>query len=393
MLLKTTFLTILVVFSFAILRAQSSTDALTQALERHYQDAALPGFAVAIVNEEGVLYQHGFGYADLAEKEPFKPNNLQNLGSVSKTVVGLALVKAIEEGKIRMDDAINEILPFPVIHPHHKDIPILVRHLANHTSGILDSKHYGKSYVYAGNEQEGPEYHQEYLGFLKSHDKISLKDFLFNSLHRKGKWYKKKNFLKASPGTSQEYSNLNAALAAYLVELATGIPFQEYTRKMIFEPLGMKSTAWTIDAIDKKRLTTLYFPAGKIVPRYALITYPDGGLYSTIEDVSLFLIAMIKAYQGNSDYLPSPYYQILLPGDADEQRAFWGMGQKSRNIGHRGSDPGIQTDLQFNADRQIGRVIFANVNAEDSEELWPQYEKIQDIIAEFEDRIAAEAGK
>lgn len=390
---KTPILTVLSIFLCAKLSAQNNAEALTQALEKHYQSSDLPGFAVAIVNENGTLYQHGLGYADLADQRAFNPDMVQNLGSVSKTIVGLALVKAVEAGKLSMDDPINDILPFPVINPRHKDVPILVRHLATHTSSILDSKHYGKSYVYAGNGGEGDTYHQGYLHFLHGHEQMSLRDFLYHILHKEGKWYKKKNFLKAAPGTSREYSNLNAALAAFVIEQATGVPFREFTREKIFKPLGMETTTWQYENVDEGKKTSRYFPVGQRVPAYSLITYPDGGLYTSVEELSLLLVEMIKAYQGESDYLPAPYHNMLLPGDEDESRAFWGMGQTSRNIGHGGSDPGVQTDMQFNADRKIGRIIFTNVNAEDNEQLWEQYRGIHEILAEFEDQIARQAGQ
>jgi len=64
------------------------------------------------------------------------------------------------------------------------------------------------------------------------------------------------------------------------------------------------------------------------------------------------------------------FARLMLPGDDDINRAFWGMGEQSQNIGHGGSNPEVQTDLQFNADRKIGRIILANVRAEDNDILW-----------------------
>jgi hypothetical protein len=149
----------------------------------------------------------------------------------------------------------------------------------------------------------------------------------------------------------------------------------------------MRFTSWHIDKENQGAMAALYFPAGKQVPAYRLITYPDGGLLSTAEDLSIFLREMIKAYSGNSTYLEPEYAQIMLPGDQDTNRVFWGMGEKSRNIGHGGSDPGVQTDLQFNADSKIGRIILTNVNAEDNETLWTQYREIHDILAQYEKKL------
>ena len=102
---------------------------------------------------------------------------------------------------LRVDTKINDILPFQVVNPFFKDTPILVRHLANHTSTILDSKNYGKTYILDDSFTENENTHQGFLGFLKSHQTIELKDFLFNVVNQKGDWYKKKNFLKVKPGS------------------------------------------------------------------------------------------------------------------------------------------------------------------------------------------------
>ena len=149
----------------------------------------------------------------------------------------------------------------------------------------------------------------------------------------------------------------------------------------------MTNTTWDYQNVNKTNLATTYFPNGKSVPKYSLITYPDGGLFSNTRDLGIFLKELIKAYNGSSTFLKPEYAKILLPGDGDENRIFIGMGAKSRNIGHGGSDPGVQTDIQFNADTKIGRVILCNVNAEDSENLWKQYREIHTIISRHEKKL------
>ncbi|MFY0605880.1 MAG: beta-lactamase family protein [Cyclobacteriaceae bacterium] len=369
-------------------RGQAYTDSLTLELSEHFQSSNLPGFSVAIVNEHGVLYQNSFGYANKESQTAFESTTIQNIGSVSKTVVGLALVKAIEDDLLTMDTKINDLLPFQVTNPFFKDSDILIRHLATHTSSILDTKHYGKTYVLDDRFVENENIHEGFLHYIKSHETMSMKGFLFNILNTKGDWFSKKNFLKTRPGTENEYSNLNAALTAYIIEIAAKMSFEEYTKSRIFEPLEMTSTGWHIDDEDLKNMATPYFPAGRQVPRYRLITYPDGGLLTNTNDMSKYLREIIKAYAGNSTYLKSESAQLMLPGDDDENRAFWGMGTKSRNIGHGGSDPGAQADLQFNADRKVGRIILSNVNAEDNDVLWKQYRGIHEILAKYENKLA-----
>ncbi|MEM7368307.1 MAG: serine hydrolase [Bacteroidota bacterium] len=369
------------------LSAQGTEDSLTAALKAFAQQTDLPGFAVAIVSGEKVLYQKGFGYADRKKETAYTIRTIQNIGSVSKTVVGVALVKAIEAGALTMETPINDILPFTIVNPYHPETPILVRHLASHTSSILDSKYYGQTYISDGKPENEDGMAMDYYEFIHSHERMELGDFLKKILNKEGKWHKKKNFLKQAPGTVQEYTNLNAALAAYLIELATGIPFESFTKEQIFSPLGMTSSAWSRTDLNAEAFASLYFPRGDQVPYYSLNTYPDGGLLSTVADMSAYLSEVIKAFQSKSRYLPQTSSNLLLPGDEDDNRAFWGMGSVSRLIGHDGSDPGMHVAIRFHADTQIGRVVFTNVNAEDNDELWEQFRELQKILTQFETRL------
>jgi CubicO group peptidase (beta-lactamase class C family) len=367
--------------------AQTTTDSLTQALEEQYQQSGFPGFAVAILTAEGIHYQKGFGFADKKKETPFTTETIMNIGSVSKTFVGVALIKAIEAGKLTMDTPINDILPFEVNNPHHPDKPILVRHLVTHTSSIPDTKYYIRSYVYEERQEDDPDLAKDYLKHLKKHKKMPLGDYLKAVLAKEGKWYRKKNYLKSAPGEEFAYSNTGAALAAYVIEVATGVPFKQYSRQEVLDPLKMTSTGWDYSEVDLSRHATLYGTDGKIIPGYSLNTYPDGGLISCVEDLSLYLQEMIKAYSGHSDYLNETSTRLLLPGDEDENRAFWGMGEKSRNIGHGGSDPGVNTMMRFNADSKIGYIVFINTNADESKKLTPYFREIWQILRGFGGRI------
>lgn len=363
---------------------QQYLDSLTVALDSHFVKSDLPGFAVALVDQDKIIYQHGFGYADVATKTPFTPETINNVGSVSKTIVGVALVKAIEDGSLTMDMEINQLLPFTVVNPYYKDVPILMRHLCSHSSTILDTRHYRNSYIGDDTQSSSEGVSQDFSNFINGHEKISLLEFLENILSSEGKWYRNRNFLREKPGAVTSYSNLNAALAAYLIQTAAAKPFDFYTEERILTPLEMNSSAWKPDYLDKTKFATRYFPNGDMVPNYSLITYPDGGFLSCVTDLAKFLSAVIKMSTGTSEFLNDKYTNILLPGDGDFDRAFWGINEQTRNIGHSGSDPGTQADIQFNLDRKIGRVILTNVNAEDNEELQEQYREIFSILATYE---------
>ena len=122
--------------------AKSYSDSLTMKLIKIHKQGYINGFSVAIVNENDVLYQTGIGYADTGSKDRFTENTIQNIGSVSKTFIGIALLKAQEMGKLSLDDPINKYLPFKVFNPDYPEVDITLRQLSTHTSTILDTDYY-----------------------------------------------------------------------------------------------------------------------------------------------------------------------------------------------------------------------------------------------------------
>ena len=84
--------------------APADTLGMTAALRQLWQASALPGFAVAVIRPDGIAYERGFGYANKARRVPYSPNTLQGVGSVSKTLIGIALLQAVAVGKLRLDN-------------------------------------------------------------------------------------------------------------------------------------------------------------------------------------------------------------------------------------------------------------------------------------------------
>nr|WP_229505092.1 serine hydrolase domain-containing protein [Massilia mucilaginosa] len=231
-------------------QAQPDHQALTGELEALHRRAGFTGFAVASVTKDGVAYRHGFGYADIKAKRPYRTDTVQNVGSVSKTVVGVALAKAVELGYFTLDTEINAVLPFRVDNPHPGAGPITIRHLVTHTSGIVDDDEvYGHSYyLNAYSDRRSPLLKRFVREFtVPGRSDTSLDGFLKNYLAAEGRTFKASNFGKAPSGSSYAYSNIGAALAAYLIELRSGQRFDAFCRTHIFQPLGMRHTSWAID--------------------------------------------------------------------------------------------------------------------------------------------------
>jgi len=371
---------------------QSRFDTLTRALERVYQRDSLPGLSVVLVNEKKIIYQHSFGYANIEQQIKYSAKSIQNIGSVSKTFAALALLKAVELGYFDLDTDINAILPFKVVNPNAPTSRMTVRHLANHTSGIIDnpSIFYDtyqfdttlaaySSVAYAKLKK---------LGFNQRVRDCSLGRFMYDYLNDRGQYYAKENFGLDAAGRSSSYSNIGSALAAYLVEIKSGMSYADFTRQYIFRPLHMRQTSWFLNAKRLKRYAHPYDDNFSALPFYHLITYPDGGLRTNTADLSKYLIALIKGYQGGEKLLKrSSYSTMFTPQFAKEsppkgirlttrnKGIFWNL-YVNGTIGHDGDDPGVSSFLFFNPKTGLGGVFLSNKYVADKK-------SITDLLMQF----------
>jgi len=360
-----------------------SKDSLTKALNQLYDQGYINGFAVALVNAEGPIYLQGVGYMDVASKKPYTDSTIQNIASISKTFIGISLMKAQELGLLYLDDPINSYLPFEVINPYFPEKKITIRHLATHTSSITDTKYYdSKAYVL---KDEIPKAKLSDLDetFNSPSTKIGLLEFLPMVLEVNGPYYMKKGFLKAVPGTKFDYSNIGATLAALVLEQAAGVPFDEFSAKYILNPLGMHSSGWSYDQIDFAMHSKLYADKKSELPFYELITYPDGGMRTTAEDMGKYLTELIKAKSGkgillNQDSYKEYFKEQLNASHFEERDSVFPfndeynmgifMGHSGNGaIGHTGGDPGVSSLMFFDPKTGIGRFLMINTSLSSQE--------------------------
>jgi len=357
--------------------SSSINEQLTQDLLSIYAQNHIVGFSVAIVNQDKILYTKGFGYSDKLKNKAYTENTIQNIASISKTFIGISLLKAQELGKLNLDDPINNYLPFEVINPKFPNTAITIRHLATHTSSIIDPSRYGKNgYVLKEINNNGKKINSN---FRPSNEMMTYDEFLKKILSTDGEWYKKKYFLKKKPGTFFSYSNIGAGLAALVIENAVGKPFNLFTKEYIFEPLKMSSTGWFSSEVDFTNHTKLYANTKTELAFYNLVNYPDGGLITSSNDLGKYLIELISGYNENGLVLSKESYNELytpkLNNDIHINRSsstyndeynmgvFMGMSSKDQ-IGHTGGDPGVATLMFFNSETKIGKILFVNTDLE-----------------------------
>lgn len=348
---------------------------MTQELQKIYERNHINGFSVAVVNSDTVLYNKGFGFANVSTKARYTENTIQNIASISKTVIGLSLMKAQELGKLKLDDPINKYLPFTVVNPYFPEEPITIRQLALHTATIRDTRHYErKGYVLKNKNNNGTRINKN---FRPSNEMMDYALFLEKILSPKGQWYSKKSFIKKKPGEIFSYSNIGAGLAALVLEKAVGQPFSMFTKTYIFEPLGMSDTGWSNHTIDRSKFSTLYTNNGKVLASYQLVNYPDGGLITSSYDLSKYLSELISGYSGKGKVLSNNgYLEFYMPNlnnvlhedqndakynDEYEMGVFMGISAQGQ-IGHTGGDPGVTTMMFFDSKSKIGKLLFANTD-------------------------------
>ncbi|TGN30001.1 serine hydrolase domain-containing protein [Empedobacter tilapiae] len=379
-------------------------NSLTKEINKIYQENVFNGFAVSIVDEKGTLYQQGYGFADISTKKEYTNNTIQNIASVSKTLVGVALQKAQELGKINLDDPIEKYLDFNVSNPNFPNEKITIRQLSNHTSSIVDNEFYLSKNYYLKSNQDLTNvklnFDEEQV-FNPSDMKISLQKFLKNTLEKNGKW-NKDSFSKNAPGTIYEYSNIGTTLAAYIVEKATGETFQNFTKKNILQPLKMDQSGWTFQDVDFSKFSKLYESPTTLLPFYEMVTYPDGGFITSVNDLSKFLSELIKGYNGNGKILSKEsykeYFHPQLSATNFIERNTQNPYNESYNvgnfigygytgfIGHTGGDPGVLSMMFFDPKTNIGRIMILNTNFSNKKGndafygIWNILEKYQDKL-------------
>jgi CubicO group peptidase (beta-lactamase class C family) len=334
------------------------------------QDNTFTGYATcSIRNGASIIQTHGFKNKE--RSLPYDSLTIQPIGSVSKTLVGLAVVKAVELGLVDLDTDINKYLDFQVKNPRVKQNQVItLRHLASHTSGIIDHEKY---------------YLLSYSKGLKS--PISLGEYLKGYLVKGGSMYSGKNFGKYKAGEAYHYSNVGAALAAYVIECAAKQPFDRFSHTHIVQPLGMKHTSWFYDEEKTNRYSDLFDENDKPLERYALATYPDGGLRTTITDLSIYLRALINGYHHQLPILENKTWDTYFVKNFSDNKPVKDMNPKEPNIGifivytkngtigHTGSDPGVSAVMSFNPQTGEGKIFMANEditpkNMETFREIW-----------------------
>jgi CubicO group peptidase (beta-lactamase class C family) len=359
------------------------TQSLDELIPALMIEAAIPGLAIAKVTNGEVSLINTYGKANIETDLIVTHDTQFNIASISKPIMGIALLRLVEQGKLDLDRDINDYLSFYIDNPKVKGEKITIRHLASHSSGIDD--YYD---IDSYSENKDPQ--------------TTLKQHLKSLLTKSGDKYENGiYFLESKPGEFRKYSNLAAGLAGQIVEEVTGLALAEYSKAQLFGLLGMRNASWRLNDLELSNIAVPYevkqcIPYSFICantestktnhiigqyfnppienkqflpyPHFGNPQYPDGGIRASIKEMSQLLVSVLNNEDSSgkqllSDEAYNEMFKLQLPPDvSSNQRFFW----RDRNglTGHMGSDLGVFTSIYFDMNSKTGFVILMNRGAD-----------------------------
>lgn len=311
----------------------------------HMKSYHIAGATLSVVKDGEIFFAKGYGYADLENKKPVTPDKtLFRPGSVSKLFTWTAVMQLVEQGKLDLNADINIYLKDFKI-PDTFPEPATLTHLLTHTPGFEDRS--------SGMGARSPE------------DLVPLGEYLANN----------KPARVLPPGKLTAYSNYGTALAGYIVEVVSGMPFEEYVEEKIYAPLDMQDSTFrqpVPPAIADNMSTGYSYEDGVFKEEeFELINGlgPAGSMSATAADMAKFMIAHLNNgnYGGNrilqEETARLMHSQLFthdprLNGNA---HGFWERNLNSlQMIGHEGDTFLFHTLLTLNLEENIGLFVSYN---------------------------------
>jgi CubicO group peptidase (beta-lactamase class C family) len=327
----------------------SSKKELEEKLEAEVARRNLTSIAYCVVKNDALLYSSAQGFADEDANVLATDSTRYLIASVSKTITAVALMQLVEQNLIALDDDVDDFLPFSVRNPSFPNDKITCRMLLSHTSSISDAF------------QDTQD-----LDCYGADCPMTLAQFFENVFTPSGSYFSPDNFSEHSPGTQEDYSNLASALLGYLVERISATPFDQYCDDHIFTPLGMHKTEWRLANTPISELAIPYSPdITDPNPHYTFPDYPNGGLRTTVLDLSAFLRAIIQNGTFNGTQILSTASMATMKtlqfGSTEQCLSFYYETiNGKRLLGHNGGEKGVSAEMYYDPTTNVGAIVFNN---------------------------------
>ena len=319
---------------------------ISEAIAYEMKDKGIPGFSIALVDDQETVWAQGFGYAHPTRKQPATAQTVYRVASISKLFTALAIMQQVELGVLDLDVPIQEYTP--ELHPEnpfHK--PITLRQLLSHRAGIV---------------REPP------VGHYFDPTSPSLRETALSMNQTR---------LVYPPEMRTKYSNAGVTLAGYILQTVARQPFAEYMQQAVLGPLGMYNSSFLPLAHLRDKLAegTMWTYDGRTfrAPVFELGIMPAANLYTTVIDLGHFLSAMFNKGQtpgkpllGNPTTLDSMWtIQYAEPG----QSSGFGLGfylstfKGKRRFQHSGVMYGYASRIYGLPDEKLGVAAVGTLDA------------------------------
>lgn len=335
----------------------------------------IPGVGLALIDRDGVRWAGGVGQARRASRSDagrdVDADTVFRVGSISKTIIALAVLRLVDEGRLRLDTPVAEIAPeIAMDNPWAASAPVTVAHLLEHTAGFDDMRF---------NETFSP-----------SHDDLPLAEVLaLNPRSRTSRW---------RPGSRHAYSNPGYTVIGHIIEKVTGEPFEDFVSRAILRPMGMPTASFRLTPGLRERLAQGYGePRGRAIPHQRIHHRPAGELMASPRElarlVELFLhrgrlpsterSSRRSTERSSRRWAGEPVERAPLISPAalarmersattslpvlDTAYGLGNYGDTSLPVitrGHDGGLPGFLSEYRYSTELGIGHVVLFNSTSE-----------------------------
>ncbi|MEO6443552.1 MAG: serine hydrolase [Gemmatimonadaceae bacterium] len=315
----------------------------------------IPGLAIAIVQDDSVVFAKGYGVRAVGRPERVDAHTLFAIGSTTKAMTALALLMAADDGRLALDDRVLRFLPGLQLYDPGMTREFTVRDLLTHHTGLP-----GSDQLWSGGDYDVQEIIRR-MRFLQP---------------------------AASFRNRYAYQNVQYAMAGEVLRAATGSPWSEVLRERIWSPLGMRETVPTLAATTS--LPNVAAPHMKLDDRVQVVANrpvdpvaPAGSVWSSVSDMAQWMRFVLDSgrvggrrlvsEQKFGDWL-SP--QVVVPKDAfypttrltRAHAVTYGLGWFMHDyagdevIMHTGSIDGMSAIIGLVPDRRLGVYVLANLD-------------------------------
>lgn len=289
------------------------------------------GIAVALVEDQRVVYAAGFGEA--------RRDSVFRVGSISKLFNAVAVMQQVEAGRLNLNAPLPpDVLP---LNPFPGEPKVTLRQLLSHRSGLPREGSVGG---YMDVSQPG-------LAATVASVPASV--------------------LVTRPVEKTRYSNLAPSVAGRMVERSSGMSFEDYQHARILGPLGMTNSAWTLARAPRQRIVVSHLRVAdgrggfrrQATPLFDLGTIPAGNLFSSVDDIARFASALIA---GGGGVLQKKTLEQMWQPQFTEDKGGFGLGfmvgkfREHRTISHNGAVYGHSTSLVVLPEKKLAVIVLGN---------------------------------